>query len=1066
MRSKILFALMLLPLLAIIGGLGYLTYQAYRDFQSVQSQSRYLAGMQELGRAVDAVEKEEMLSAYYLGSAGARGSSELKEVRKSVDRILDSLKTILPARKESQQRIDAVRKSLAYVRSSVDAISDDYRGIFGKGYGKDAIVPLVHIQAQLIDDLEKGGQKEAWKAYLSLLSSRAAMGEEQAFLSYLLLGGKVLDEQGLAFWETLMEAESDPDPSVLKDGVLRNKITELLSLDKEYAKIASVRGGIFEGGRQGKYDLSLKELTRTFSLFAEKMRQGEALLHGEMEQVLKSRMQSDRTRLIQYGAATLFALLVLLFFWKTFSSSARERRALEETLIEMVSDLDKERQDELASIMKKGDRVSIYRFLADTTREAREARIQALEAEKAKDLFLANMSHEIRTPLNGIVGFISLLKSSDLNAEQQEFVDVIKGSADNLLGIVNDILDLSKIRAQKIEIEETPFDPIEMLEGAVEAHETAASKKGIEYNVFIDPALPKLIGDPAKLIQVLNNLLSNAMKFTDRGGVVDVRIEKGEGSTGGKIPVEFSVKDTGIGISPEQQKKIFEAFTQADVSTTRKFGGTGLGLAITRDLVRHMGGELRLESEEGKGSKFYFTIEFDTVQEEADRPRFETIKLLYCRPVKIPRRRRETYMMNYLEALGVKYETIDRVPEEVPEGYDSILVDYAHNEIREKFDDLLKLGIPLIVMSNLSYKHEHAELRRKVHRLIYRPILYSKLLNAIRDLSLVHRPDRKDVPVQVVERSLEGLRILVAEDNPINQRLIVSLLQSRGIVATLVANGEEALERRKRENYDLILMDIQMPVMGGIDATKEILKYEKENGLPHIPIIALTANALQGDREKYLKAGMDEYLSKPIDVQQLEEMIKRFGWSGRSETSEIPEKTPSDEHAEAESKETKESETVSFETTGQEATEAVESPSNADTEKIRRESGSEEDASESGNVTEEIEAKEAEILLLTRPGLIRSIHEKLLNKLDISMDVAENPEEMVKMLENRIYRYVLIDPAFLNDELCMILETLDESGTRVMAYGKNVELACSDIIGLYPTISELRRIMIDSDKEA
>jgi signal transduction histidine kinase len=300
----------------------------------------------------------------------------------------------------------------------------------------------------------------------------------------------------------------------------------------------------------------------------------------------------------EYGMGALIALLLLLVLFVIYYNVNKDKQLFEDTLKDIEAVLNSEQQKELKTLIDNREINQIYRFLTKTIKEANQA----------KDLFLANMSHEIRTPLNGIVGFTQLLKTTDITAEQEEFITVIEHSSDNLLTIVNDILDLSKIKADKIELENIPFDPIEKFESAIESYGARASEKDIELGVYIDPDLPAtLMGDPTKISQIIVNLISNAIKFTPMSGNIDVSIEK-LSETNEDVTLKFAVTDTGIGISDEQKAKIFDAFSQADVSTSRKFGGTGLGLAISEKLVTFMGGTLDIKSEEDKGSTFFFTL--------------------------------------------------------------------------------------------------------------------------------------------------------------------------------------------------------------------------------------------------------------------------------------------------------------------------------------------------------------------------------------------------------------------------------------------------------------------------
>lgn len=1049
MRSKTIFIFLLVPLLGIIGGLSYLSYRAYTDFSSSRKATTYLDEIHRIDSTISALQKEEITSALYLGSKGTRESKALAQSRKNTDRLLRKLTKKNFFENSDLDRLSAIKKNLDYVRSNVDALAGDYRTIFSKTFSKEIFENLITLLHSISEKLPSGELRADAFAHNSFSTSGTTLGNEKAYLAYLITRGKKLKDPEIRLWETLMERESDPDISMIKDPVLLQKMKEISSK----IRIASltddgIRGDVFEAAESGEFQTAPKTFLKEFGTAGENESFAQKVLYQAMAERAQKALRNTQTRLIQYSLATLFALIVFAIFWRTFSASARERRALEETLREMVSDLDKERQEELDAILKKGDRVSVYRFLADTTREAREAREeafeareQALEAEKAKDLFLANMSHEIRTPLNGIVGFTQLLETMDLTPEQREYLEVIRGSSDNLLTIVNSILDLSKIRAKKVEFEEVSINPMEVFADMIEPHEVQNAKKKISYSTYIDPTIPPFIGDPTRLRQIMTNLIGNATKFTDKGGAIDVTVKK-LSETDDDVTLRFSVKDTGIGISPEQKEKIFEAFSQADISTTRKYGGTGLGLAITRDLVRHMGGELELESEVGKGSEFYFTLTFPKDKaSEAELKKFPELKIAYYLPENMEMRKVDEDMLNYLQIASPSVEVVRQIDQSL-EKYDILVVDYAMKDVRKNFRKILALDTELILMGNLSYNYEIDTFINERVRPLYRPVTYPKLVRVLEKLTAqAENTQAKPSPAQTETKNFEGIRILVAEDNAVNQKLIIALLKNLGIEPVVVGNGAEAVEARKKGDYDMILMDVQMPVMGGIDATREILSYEEENALPHIPIIALTANALQGDREKYLKAGMDEYLSKPVDVARLKELIIHFC---RSKVKE-------------------DKGDLSSESSGSEAEKTsgtLVKPIEKIEEKANESISKKETATETIEETLTPDSEKKDLLLVTRPGLMRMIHTRLLDNLEIEKDVVEKTEEFVEQLERREYRFVLIDPYYLKDEdVCLILETLTENGTRILAYDSDYEVQCDEIVTTYESVHDLKKFL-------
>ncbi|MEF3190948.1 MAG: response regulator [Campylobacterales bacterium] len=518
----------------------------------------------------------------------------------------------------------------------------------------------------------------------------------------------------------------------------------------------------------------------------------------------------------------------------------------------------------VSRLKEEGEDFYVATFTDITPLEEALAKAQAAEA--AKSMFLANMSHEIRTPMNGILGFVELLAESPLDAQQKEFVSIIRKSANSLLGIINDILDFSKIESGKMTIEASPFDPFEEFEGVIELFAARAREKEIVLLVFIDPAIPKrVVGDALRIRQVLANLISNAIKFTDAKGEVRVEIrlvEKNEQ----EAKLLFEVRDSGIGISPEQQKTIFKPFVQADGSVTRKYGGTGLGLAISAHLVSLMRGRLTLESELGKGSLFGFSLTLPIASEQERRKLATTSKIALW--ADDDARAYLGLLERYLDSFGCQHE---RLKDLSPEGAkEAVVIACSFEPAKlEAVADALP-GCPVIAVTALIPTAE--TWRRRFCSVIRLPLNGSKIFDALMGCGGVKERAQE---TQKESQKLQG-RVLVAEDNLVNQKLIRLLLEGMGLTVGIVSNGLEAFRERREGAWDLIFMDEHMPECDGTEATRMILDYERSNHLPHWPIVALTANAIAGDRERLLAAGMDDYLSKPIVRVELERVLRRF----------------------------------------------------------------------------------------------------------------------------------------------------------------------------------------------
>lgn len=1023
-NNKNVFILLIVSMLVGLGIFSYYASITYVEYDTTQKGSKNTKFIESVDSILEKIAQERLYSAIYMGTSGTKGYTKVKEARSEVDTALAEIQEFSSKNKAfnmHQKRFTFITKNLKYARTGVDTLSSDYMSIFSKIYHEDIFKSLVGSM-RMVTAKESSPEIKAYlETYMDFSRLKENIELENTGVFFVLSGSRKMTNEDLKLWDFLLVNDTLPSFGSLKNKEVIASLNALMT-SEEFSKIGSEeRVSILYGSLMGVYPTESKAWFSKVEKKLEYIGLAKSILTSTIYAYVSNNVSETKNVLIQNLVGVLITFILLLVLLIIYYNINKEKQLFEDTLKDIEAVLSLEQQRELKVLIDKREINEIYKFLTNTIREANQA----------KDLFLANMSHEIRTPLNGIVGFTQLLKTTAVTDEQEEFITVIENSSENLLTIVNDILDLSKIKADKIELERIEFDPVEKFESAVESYAAKAAEKHVDLNVFVDPELPStMLGDPTKISQVIINLISNAIKFTSENGKVDVLIAK-VAENKKYNSVSFSVTDTGIGITEEQQKKIFEAFSQADVSTSRKFGGTGLGLAISAKLVNFMGGSLEIKSTEGKGSTFHFTLPLEKVVQENERPNpsMGDFKVGVVVPNTAAGVEMNRNLGCYIDYTGASYkfysedELLGLDKTDLP---DVVFIDHKYHQREDELEKILNIDTKVVLMTTGDKKRSIEAIERNIDRILYKPVNLSK---TIRSLEVVHD---KQIPKEAETKDellFEDMEVLVAEDNAINQKLIKHVLEGLGLHVTLADNGQEALDLRKGHNYDLIFMDIQMPVMGGIDATKAILDFELTKNKRHVPIIALTANALAGDREKYINAGMDNYLSKPIELEKISLMLQEY----------FPNKI-----------------------VGGKREPAIITEQEKDEIEIKM------DTVKKAHVTE-IQAepkvkRKVDILFYHPLKLVTDIHKKVLNNLGYEVDITLDSQMFMDMLDENQYKAAIYDTEIFIDMKYMIADIVRDTNAKPIMLIRNsseVEESCCEILDVNVMLEDIKSKLQD-----
>ncbi len=987
----------------------YLSYEQYN--KAVVFESR-LNTTEVLNNLSIAIAKERGLSSTFMASDGAIAEETLAKQRKIVNANMKKFHDFYKTHEANHRIKKAITllNQITDVRKKVDSLNNvDFNKIFFKYYSQ--------INAQILAELQTLGEIATNSQIVNLSSSLVSVykdieysGQERGFVSKVLSQYVPFNDEDLDIWIGLFSKSNTFDYTILHEGVAKSKIMSMYNKresKKLINEIKQAKAELILAAQNGEY---LIDPTLWFNLMTKKI----TLLDNSSKSIkenlnMEMKRYYDETIGQLAGAGGVWIISVILMFIgfvlaKQFRNNVRGL----ENIFKKVGEL-AEAEENVDFNTAQGMNAA-YSIIDQAIENIAKEKKNAEEASAAKSIFLANMSHEIRTPLNGIIGFTELLKNTDLDDEKREFVDVIEKSSENLLDIINNILDLSKVESNKIEIDEILFSPLDEFENAIEVYGPKAAEKNIHLSCFIDPSLNNYLkGDSTKVKEVMINLMSNAVKFTPINGHITSEIRRIENAPAGKARVLFSVQDSGIGISEDKRKDIFDAFNQADSTITRKYGGTGLGLTISSKYINLMGGELKVDSVEGEGSKFHFILEFDEspsgdVEFQNKFSDFNCALLTSAKNTKI----HAEFMYDYFKYFGsnVKYyEEFSGLKNLIyKSGTNLIIADFdLLND--EELEEYKKIRLPMFLVLKASHQGRFEEFNTKYITPIYEPVNVTKLTKALeQNRELLPKVEKAPEPEELKEIKKSSkpsfgkkfdANVLVAEDNEINQKLIKRTLEGLGLTITIAHNGKIALEERMKNKYDAVFMDIAMPVMDGVESTHKILEYEKENALAHIPIIAVTANALKGDRERFMKEGLDEYVTKPIKKESILSVLNMFLQDKIvEEDKEVPQSTVVVQDEDIE--EVQEIEEKQIETPEEIEESQIDVNKKADIEMIQ-------------NELAEIEIPKRDILVYKKSPIETKIFSSVLAKLTNSIDSVNSSDELKSKLEKNAYKVILFD---------------------------------------------------------
>jgi signal transduction histidine kinase/FixJ family two-component response regulator len=744
------------------------------------------------------------------------------------------------------------------------------------------------------NDMDK---KEYLRFYADISNISYETESEKALVSYYLTLKKPIPSENLIYWDKTVSKSEIYNLSSNKISILHEDIDSMWKQDTFQSTLRGmedIRLDIMSHSSLGNYKSNVATWVALLNKKQKVLLHVESMLLGHILDDVSEELEKSFLTLLLSILALILALVGILIFIEHWRKEAVKKKLFDDLLTKVSSE-----HSESGKI-KLNDDIKSYKIAydyIDSSYESMSVKGKSVDTEnKVNTAFLNNLAYEIRTPLNGISGYTKLLKETSLNVEQSDFVSLIENSFENLDSILNKISNDTVLTSQKLEVENYSFDIVKKVESAVETFAIKSDQKDIVLGLYIDPTLPqKIKGDATKLSQIMTNLIDNALESSSAYNKIDITLEKIHSDLD-QISVKFSIVDEGIGYNEDEVRKITDAFET--IETIDNIAAINMkNLSISNKIIKRMGGKLELESRKGEGSNFFFTLSFENDSNQLDTavyPTFEGMKIGLALPSKDINRQIDKNLEMYINHLGAEYTIYD---------YETLFdsdIDVALPDLMCVYHNYIRLEGELAAFSNLDCKVAlitSGTLRSRIDTdkysfssIIYAPMTMRKIIKIIAE----SRIDKELLIEEVVEkkdevRKFDNIRALIVEDNDISKKIISNILEKFDVHVTTASDGMKAFELRRESDFDIIFMDIEMPVMDGIEATSKILYYEGVNQFQHVPIIALTADATVASKEKYAKAGMDDCIEKPIDADTIYNMVNKYAVERQKELAQSEE---------------------------------------------------------------------------------------------------------------------------------------------------------------------------------